>query len=186
MAQETWLVIAVGAAFLLLGIAVSPLGWVALLQRRGRADRDRERSFDELSGQIRALKGRLERCEACASAAAGAGAAAGTIRPARFAGTPAAGADRERRRRRARRAGGRGHHRAQAHRRARPFRGARPAGDAQRAAAAIRRDLGPRGFRRGPRRHRPRDGAADRTGRADPGAPPATGWLPDQHPPCLP
>ena len=63
MAQETWLVIAVGAAFLLLGVAVSPLGWVALLQRRGRADRDRERLFDELSGQIRALKARLERCE---------------------------------------------------------------------------------------------------------------------------
>ena len=93
MAQETWLVIAVGAAFLLLGIAVSPLGWVALLQRRGRADRDRERSFDELSGQIRALKGRLERCEDPLHAAAGAGAAAGAIRPA---GSRASPADRRR------------------------------------------------------------------------------------------
>ena len=107
MAQETWLVIAVGAAFLLLGIAVSPLGWVAILQRRGRADRDAramvrraERPDPGPEGTAGAVRGR-------APAAPRAGRAAGAIRPARFAGSPAAGADRERRAGPPRRAGGR-------------------------------------------------------------------------------
>ena len=42
MAQETWLVVAVGAGFLLLGIAASPLAWVAILHRRANADREEE------------------------------------------------------------------------------------------------------------------------------------------------
>jgi hypothetical protein len=64
MAQETWLVVAVGAGFLLLGIAASPLGWVALLNRRTRADRATEQALGELSQQVRELRSRLERCEA--------------------------------------------------------------------------------------------------------------------------
>ncbi len=32
MSQEAWLVVAVGAGFLLAGIAASPLGWAAILQ----------------------------------------------------------------------------------------------------------------------------------------------------------
>jgi hypothetical protein len=63
MAQETWLVVAVGAGFLLLGIAASPLGWVALLHRRTRADRARERGFQELGDRLRDLRTRVERCE---------------------------------------------------------------------------------------------------------------------------
>lgn len=64
MAQETWLVVAVGAGFLLLGIAASPLGWVALLHRRAAASRDEERRSREMDEHLRGLKIRLERCEA--------------------------------------------------------------------------------------------------------------------------
>jgi hypothetical protein len=63
MTQETWLVVAVAAGFLLLGIAASPLGWAALLHRRSRADRERKRSFADLRAQLRLLQVRLERCE---------------------------------------------------------------------------------------------------------------------------
>ena len=67
MAQETWLVVAVAAGFLLMGIAASPLGWVALLHRRTRGERERERSFGELQTHLRHLQARLERCEAAVS-----------------------------------------------------------------------------------------------------------------------
>jgi len=42
MPPESWLVVTVAAAFLLLGIAASPLAWVALLQRRARSERQIE------------------------------------------------------------------------------------------------------------------------------------------------
>ena len=64
MAQETWLMIAVGAGFLLLGIAASPLAWVALLHRRTMADGESARRFRELSELVRALRARVDRCEA--------------------------------------------------------------------------------------------------------------------------
>jgi hypothetical protein len=64
MTQETWLVFAVGAGFLLLGIAASPLAWVALLHRREQSVRDSERGVRELGDQLRFLRARLERCEA--------------------------------------------------------------------------------------------------------------------------
>lgn len=64
MAQETWLVVAVGAGFLLLGIAASPLGWVALLHRRARTDRENDRRSREMAEELHALRARLERCEA--------------------------------------------------------------------------------------------------------------------------
>ena len=63
MAPESWLIVTVAAAFLLLGIAVSPLAWVALMHRRSRTERQTDRRFLELSGQLRALQDRLERCE---------------------------------------------------------------------------------------------------------------------------
>ena len=63
MAQETWLVVAVGAGFLLLGIAVSPLGWVALLHRRSRAVRESDRRFQELGEQFQGLRTRVDRFE---------------------------------------------------------------------------------------------------------------------------
>ena len=64
MAQETWLVVAVAAAFLLLGIAASPLAWVALLHRRSRAERENERRSAQTCGPVaRRCRIRLERCE---------------------------------------------------------------------------------------------------------------------------
>jgi hypothetical protein len=63
MAQETWLLIAVGAGFLLLGIARSPLAWVALLNRRAQAERENDRRFHELSDQLAAFRARVDRCE---------------------------------------------------------------------------------------------------------------------------
>jgi hypothetical protein len=64
MTQETWLVFTVGAGFLLLGVAGSPLAWVAILHRRERVARDSERGIRELSDQMSLLRARLERCEA--------------------------------------------------------------------------------------------------------------------------
>jgi hypothetical protein len=64
MPPESWLVVLVAAAFLLLGIAASPLAWVALLQRRSRSERQSEQRFHDLAGQLRAVQRRLERCEA--------------------------------------------------------------------------------------------------------------------------
>jgi hypothetical protein len=63
MPPESWLVVTVAAAFLLLGIAGSPLAWAALLQRRSRSERQIETRFLDLAGQVRTLHGRLERCE---------------------------------------------------------------------------------------------------------------------------
>jgi hypothetical protein len=63
MAPESWLIVTVAAAFLLLGIATSPLAWVALMHRRSRMERQTDRRFLELTGQLRALHDRLERCE---------------------------------------------------------------------------------------------------------------------------
>ena len=57
MAQETWLMVAVGAGFLLLGIAASPLAWVALLHFREMGDRESSRRYRELSELVRALRG---------------------------------------------------------------------------------------------------------------------------------
>jgi hypothetical protein len=63
MAPESWLIVTVAAAFLLLGIAASPLAWVALTHRRSRMERQTDRRFLELTGQLRALQERLEQCE---------------------------------------------------------------------------------------------------------------------------
>ena len=41
MAPESWLIVTVAAAFLLLGIAASPLAWVALMHRRSDGTPDR-------------------------------------------------------------------------------------------------------------------------------------------------
>lgn len=88
MTQETWLVVAVGAAFLLLGIAVSPLAWVAILHRRDRAARDSERGLRELAEQLQSVRGRLDRCESSLSTTlrhdAGAAAPPGLAGPAVF------------------------------------------------------------------------------------------------------
>ena len=64
MTQETWLVVAVGAGFLLLGIAASPLGWVAVLHRRSRSNPEADRRLRELGEQLQVMRGQVERCEA--------------------------------------------------------------------------------------------------------------------------
>jgi hypothetical protein len=63
MPPESWLVVTVAAAFLLLGIAASPLAWVALLQRRSHAERQIEQRLTELTGRLHDLQVRLERYE---------------------------------------------------------------------------------------------------------------------------
>ncbi len=86
MSQEMWLVVAMGAGFLLLGIAASPLGWAAILSRRTRADRESEQRFRELHHRIGGLQQRLEQCEALVrerqgSASGSNGAAVGGLPP---------------------------------------------------------------------------------------------------------
>jgi hypothetical protein len=64
MALESWLVVTIAAAFFLLGIAASPLAWMALVQRRSRSEGLIERRFSELAGELSTLQVRLNRCEA--------------------------------------------------------------------------------------------------------------------------
>ena len=52
MAPESWFVLTVAAAFFLLGIAASPLAWVALTQRRSQAERQTDRRFLELDRSV--------------------------------------------------------------------------------------------------------------------------------------
>jgi hypothetical protein len=73
MPPESWLVVTVAAAFLLLGIAASPLAWLALLQHRSRSDRQIEKRFHELAGRLHDLQVRLERCESSWKTRAGPG-----------------------------------------------------------------------------------------------------------------
>jgi hypothetical protein len=63
MAPESGTVLAVAAAFLLLGIALSPLAWVAILNRRSRSERLHDRRFAELEARSRALDERMAGCE---------------------------------------------------------------------------------------------------------------------------
>jgi hypothetical protein len=63
MESESWIVLTVAAAFLLLGIAASPLAWVAIWNRRSRAERLSDRRFFELQAQMRALDERMAGCE---------------------------------------------------------------------------------------------------------------------------
>jgi hypothetical protein len=81
MPPESWLVVTVAAAFLLLGIAASPLAWVAVLHRRSRSEGQVERRFLELAGRLQALQHRLERCEAAPKGDRGSGKARSTWGP---------------------------------------------------------------------------------------------------------
>jgi hypothetical protein len=63
MTPETWTVILVAAAFLLLGIAISPLGWVALAHRRSRFEQRVEERLRDAADRLRKLEGRLEQFE---------------------------------------------------------------------------------------------------------------------------
>jgi hypothetical protein len=63
MLPETGIVLAVAAAFLMLGIAISPLAWVAILNRRSQSERRIDARFSELEGRLRALEERVAMCE---------------------------------------------------------------------------------------------------------------------------
>jgi hypothetical protein len=63
MPPESWLVLTVAAAFLLLGIAGSPLALALLHQRRSRSEQLMERKWRELADQVRALENRQTQYE---------------------------------------------------------------------------------------------------------------------------
>ena len=63
MNVETWFVLSVAAAFLLLGIAGSPLAWVAFQHRKSRLENLLERRWNKLAAEMRRLEGRLALAE---------------------------------------------------------------------------------------------------------------------------
>jgi hypothetical protein len=63
MPPETWLVLTIAAAFLLLGIAGSPLAWIMLHHRRSRSEQLMELRWRTLTDHVRALDDRLTQHE---------------------------------------------------------------------------------------------------------------------------
>jgi hypothetical protein len=63
MSPESWIVLTVAAAFLLLGIAGSPLAWVAMHHRKSRLEHLMESRWNELASELRRLEGRLAQAE---------------------------------------------------------------------------------------------------------------------------
>jgi len=64
MPPESWLVLTVAGAFLLLGIAGSPLAWVLLYHRRLRSEEVMDKRCRKLADELRGLENRLTRLEA--------------------------------------------------------------------------------------------------------------------------
>ena len=71
MSIESWFVLTVAAAFLLLGIACSPLAWIALQHRKSQLEKLMEERWNELSAELRRLEGRLALAEAAGQAGSG-------------------------------------------------------------------------------------------------------------------
>jgi hypothetical protein len=63
MSPESWLVVTVAAAFLLLGIAGSPLAWVLHHHRRSQSEQLMEFRWRQLADQVRALESRQTQFE---------------------------------------------------------------------------------------------------------------------------
>jgi len=63
MTPETWTMMLAAVAFLLLGIAVSPLAWVALRHRRSRFEQELEQRWRETVNRLGALEARLEQID---------------------------------------------------------------------------------------------------------------------------
>ena len=59
MPPEFWLVLIVAGAFLLLGIAGSPLAWALVYQRRTQSEELMERTWKKVADELRALETRL-------------------------------------------------------------------------------------------------------------------------------
>jgi hypothetical protein len=64
MPPESWLVLTVAGAFLLLGIAGSPLAWVLLYHRRSRSEEIMDKRCRKLADELRGFETRLARLEA--------------------------------------------------------------------------------------------------------------------------
>jgi hypothetical protein len=71
MDPETWFVLTVAGAFLLLGIACSPLAWVALQHRKSHLENLMEKRWNELTAELRRLEGRLALAEQASHSAKG-------------------------------------------------------------------------------------------------------------------
>jgi hypothetical protein len=71
MSIESWFVLTVAAAFLLLGIAGSPLAWVALHHRKSQLEKLMEERWHELTADLRRLEGRLALAEGAVQTASG-------------------------------------------------------------------------------------------------------------------
>ena len=69
MSIESWFVLTVAAAFLLLGIAGSPLAWVALHHRKSQLEKLMEERWNELTAELRRLEGRLALAEGAGQSA---------------------------------------------------------------------------------------------------------------------
>ena len=67
MPSEFWLVLTVAAAFLLLGIAGSPLAWVVLYHRRSRLEIAMDRKYQYLFVQLKELESRIGQLESAGS-----------------------------------------------------------------------------------------------------------------------
>jgi hypothetical protein len=67
MTPEYWLVLTVAAAFLLVGIAGSPLAGVALYHRRSRLETAIDRKYQYLVVQLRELESRIVQLESAGS-----------------------------------------------------------------------------------------------------------------------
>jgi hypothetical protein len=63
MNLDTWFVLSVAAAFLLLGVAGSPLAWIALHHRKSRLEELLDERWNELTREIRRLESRLALAE---------------------------------------------------------------------------------------------------------------------------
>jgi hypothetical protein len=63
MTPESWLVVTVAAAFLLLGIAGSPLAWLALHERRSRLEQQLEERWLELTARVSKVESGLAKLE---------------------------------------------------------------------------------------------------------------------------
>ncbi len=63
MTLESWFVLTVAAAFLLLGVAGSPLAWVAMHHRKTRLEHLLETRCNELAAELRRLEGRVAQAE---------------------------------------------------------------------------------------------------------------------------
>lgn len=63
MNLETWFVLSVAAAFLLLGVAGSPLAWIALHHRKSRLEDLLDERWNELTREIQRLESRLALAE---------------------------------------------------------------------------------------------------------------------------